>query len=160
MKRNGLAVSPNWRWWWRGLAILAKIDVSETPPWSPSDVSPFLSCDLYSWASQGVPMIYRGGGGLELLPGHLFISQGRWKALSFSPQDRLYFHHALWPFIYFSHFSPQKYLFPKNSSPPCILMAPLGKIQPLQCTMNIITCCVLHVASAHLTHLVLNVISA
>ena len=25
-----------------------------------------------------------------------FISQGRWKALFVSPQDRLYFHHALW----------------------------------------------------------------
>ena len=50
----------------------------------------------------------------------LFISQERWKALFFSPQEWLYFHQALiFVAIYlFSPFLPQKYLFPKNLHPP------------------------------------------
>ena len=35
----------------------------------------------------------------------------------FSPQDRLYFHQALWPLIYFSHF-PTKIFISKKLQPP------------------------------------------
>ena len=41
------------------------------------------------------------------------------------PKDRLYFHHALWPFIYFTHFPPPKKIFIyqiRHLSPSSILM--------------------------------------
>ena len=71
----------------------------------------------------------------------LFISQGRLKALFCSAQDRLgifisifilylfqpvdkniYFHHALWPFIYFTHSPQQIFISKKLQPPPRILM--------------------------------------
>ena len=39
-----------------------------------------------------------------------------------SPQDKLYFHHALWPFIYFTHFSHKNIYFQKSPAPHSILM--------------------------------------
>ena len=45
----------------------------------------------------------------------------------FSPQDRLYFHHALWPFIYFTHFPHKNIFSPKRLHAPTSipLVAPL-----------------------------------
>ena len=61
------------------------------------------------------------------IPQHfLFISRGIWKALFFSPQYRLYFYHALWPFIYFTHF-PHKIIYLKKRiqpPPPFSTVAP------------------------------------
>ena len=65
----------------------------------------------------------RGGGPWSFC---LAISQGDRKFYFFSPQDRLYFHRALWPFIYVTHFLHKKYIFPKKLEAPSILMlAPL-----------------------------------
>ena len=53
-----------------------------------------------------------GGGGA--LPGHFFYFTREMESfILFSPQDRLYFHHALWPFIYFTHFSHTNIYFQK-----------------------------------------------
>ena len=44
----------------------------------------------------------------------------------FSPQDRLYFHYALWPFIYFTHFPHKLFISKKKlQSPQCSNGGPL-----------------------------------
>ena len=84
---------------------------------------------------KGVTIIDIGGGGAGVFAWPiLFISQGRLKALFFSPQDRLeifilyLFQPPLWikylfppclVDIYLFHpFPPQKYLFPEKLQPP------------------------------------------
>ena len=52
------------------------------------------------------------------------VEKGRWEAIFFSPLDRLYFHQALWPFIYFTHFSYKNIYFQKKLQVPSILMWP------------------------------------
>ena len=44
------------------------------------------------------------------MPGHFYLFHKGEERLIFSPQDRLYFHHALCPFIYFTHF-PHKNIY-------------------------------------------------
>ena len=61
------------------------------------------------------------------MPGHFLIFQnGNGTLYLFPPQDRLYFQHALWPFINFISPFKQKIIilciFPTKSSPPSILM--------------------------------------
>ena len=60
----------------------------------------------------------RGVGGGVFAWQFLFIPQGRRTALFSSPQDRMSFHRALWPFIYFTHFSHKNIYFQKNSRRP------------------------------------------
>ena len=79
-----------------------------------------------------------GGGARVFVWPFFFISQGRRKA-SFSPiymQDRLYFHYALWPVIYFTHVSHKD--ISKN------LQVPLQYYNggPLIFLLNIYTACV------------------
>ena len=62
-----------------------------------------------------------GGGGLELLPGHFYLVHKGDGKLFFSPQDRPYFHQALWTCIYFTHF-PHKNIYFQKTPPPSILM--------------------------------------
>ena len=59
----------------------------------------------YDGRSLGSPDQISGGGGLEFLPGHFYLfHKGDGKLYFVSPQDRLYTHHALRPFIDFTHF--------------------------------------------------------
>ena len=58
-----------------------------------------------------------GGGGGAKVCACLYL-QREMESYMFTPQDRLYFHHALRRFLYFTNIFPQKYLFPKASSPP------------------------------------------
>ena len=81
-------------------------------------------------AVTGPPFEFVGGGGAALvfaLP-FLFISQGRQKSLFlfFPPQDRLYFHHASWPFSFFTHFFHNNICLKKTPPPPpnILMVAP------------------------------------
>ena len=59
-----------------------------------------------------------GGGGLHgAFASTFFLCQKGDGKLYFPPQDRLYFHHALWPFIYFTHFPHISIYFQKAPGP-------------------------------------------
>ena len=81
---------------------------------------------------RGLPLDIGGGGGWSfcLAISFYFTDQGRWKAMFPSPQDRLYFHHALWPFIYFTHFPHKNIYFQRTPPPPPprILISPPPQI--------------------------------
>ena len=73
---------------------------------------------------------YLGGGELEYFClAIFFISQGRWKLYFFFISGYAIFLHALWPFIYFTHFSHKNIYFQKTLQPPpppsILMVAPL-----------------------------------
>ena len=64
---------------------------------------------------------HHGGGGLKLLAGHIYLFiyfTREMESFIFLPQDRLYFHQALWPFIYFTHFPTKIFIFKRSPPPP------------------------------------------
>ena len=51
------------------------------------------------------------------------------ESLIFSPEDRLYLHHDLWPFVYSTYFPPKMFISKKLHPPSSILMvAPLAML--------------------------------
>ena len=56
------------------------------------------------YAVRGPPLDIWGGG-LTFLPGYFYLFHKGDGKFYFSSQDRLYFHQALWPFIYLTHVS-------------------------------------------------------
>ena len=89
---------------------------------------------------KGVTIRYLGGGAGVFAYPFLFISQGRWKVLFFHLKigwkyllqylylfqaplwKNIYFHHALLPFIYLTHF-PHKNIYFQSAPTPHILIA-------------------------------------
>ena len=89
---------------------------SHVIPWPTVTWLPFY-CDPHVTPVGGLLSISgRGGGWSFYFFLFLFISQGRWKAIFVYLRIDC-FHHALWPFIYFTHFFHKTIFFKKNSNP-------------------------------------------
>ena len=87
-----------------------------------SDNPLILVALLYAYKRASIRYLGR----LKFLSGHFYSLIHKAKAREiesfiFSPQHRLYFYHALWPFIYFTHFL-HRFFFKQLQPPPGILM--------------------------------------
>ena len=94
------------------------LEGSSGQPGNPSGytlASPPLAEKISPVPGHQIDMGEGGGGGLH---GHSYLfRKGDGKLYFFSHQDRPSFHHALWPFIYFTHF-PHKNIYLKKIQSP------------------------------------------
>ena len=83
------------------------------------------------WPVRGPPLDIWWG----FLPGHFFSFHKGDGKLIFSPQDKLYFHHALWLYL-FHPFFPQNNLLPKKlqASRSILMAVPLRRWRGVCCT--------------------------